>query len=155
MSDRFGLTRHAAPLDVDRHIELIPSSSDIKGLKNNHFTGHPSEIVLQSPFINSKFPFSRFQPYPCNRCLPFPCRINRFCHVFSPFSPLLSPSPLEGEGWGANSCLLYIKRNRFLSLMRMIRSRIDLQFSKRLPPQTVFGNHSLHRHSDHLGRLFR
>ena len=96
MSNRFSLPAGASSMDIDRHIKLVSSSREIEWLKDDHLTCLPSKIILHRPLIDKEFSFSRFQPYPCDACLSFPCSINRICHVFSPFSPPPYPSPLRG-----------------------------------------------------------
>jgi hypothetical protein len=106
MSDRDGLTGDTSSMDIDSHIELTPSSCEIEGLKSDHFTGLSPKIFFDPPLVNSKLPLARLKPYSCDGCLSLACRVNGFCHGFSP--------------------LLDFKRNRLLGFMRMIRPSIDL-----------------------------
>src|SRR4030042_5749939 len=83
VSDGNGLTGDTPSMDIDGHIELIPGSSEFKGLKSNHFTGLSPKVFLDRSLINDNLPFARFKPYPCDGCLSLACCINRFCHGFS------------------------------------------------------------------------
>jgi hypothetical protein len=108
MADGNRLPGLPSPMNINGHIELISSSCNIQGLKDDHFARFSPEILLQSPFVDNKLPFSGFKPNPCDGGFSFACSINRFCHfLLSSFTPP-SPSPLEGEGWeGGTICKYY------------------------------------------------
>jgi hypothetical protein len=80
MADGNGLPGLPSSMNINGHIELISSSCNIKGLKDDHFAGFSPEILFQCPFVDNELSFSWLKPNPCDGGLPFTCSINWFCH---------------------------------------------------------------------------
>ncbi len=80
MADGFRLAGDPSSMDVGFYIKLVAGPGEIEGLHDDHLTGLPSEVLLQSPLIDHELALTRFQPDSGNGRLSLPCRINRFWH---------------------------------------------------------------------------
>src|SRR4030043_1472792 len=95
-----GLSGFPPSMNIYIHIEFISGACDIKGLKDDHFAGLSTEILLQCPLVDYKLPFPGFNPNPCNGGLSFTCSVNGFRHFFLLIYKLFVFFIIQG-GWAS------------------------------------------------------